>query len=256
MKKTLALMVITVFCSAAGSAVGATSPVTPSSGTSHSSGAATTTEGVALGKDMVFGTLNGGALGNGAIPHGGNLYAGNYTLSLWLDPSGVVLPGSNTTLFGYYGASAGGDLGANGLYLSSEGKLGMGAGKLVTGTGVFTLTGQAARKDITDQAISLSGGLLNITLSVKGANGKQQVAVYINGALFDNLSYNGNMNGSQNTLGSWINPDLTWGEVSWTDSALEADQIAGFADLQVPEPAAASLGILGLAVLMVRRRRS
>jgi len=32
--------------------------------------------------------------------------------------------------------------------------------------------------------------------------------------------------------------------------------IAGFAGLQVPEPASASLGILGLAVLMMRRRRS
>ncbi|MBS1432187.1 MAG: PEP-CTERM sorting domain-containing protein, partial [Akkermansia sp.] len=37
---------------------------------------------------------------------------------------------------------------------------------------------------------------------------------------------------------------------------LSAEQIAGFAGLQVPEPASASLGILGLAVLMMRRRRS
>ena len=41
-----------------------------------------------------------------------------------------------------------------------------------------------------------------------------------------------------------------------TDTKLSAEQIAGFAGLQVPEPASASLGILGLAVLMMRRRRS
>ena len=41
-----------------------------------------------------------------------------------------------------------------------------------------------------------------------------------------------------------------------TNEALAEDRIAGFAGLQVPEPASASLGILGLAVMMMRRRRS
>ena len=65
-----------------------------------------------------------------------------------------------------------------------------------------------------------------------------------------------NMNGNANPISSWINPNLTWGEVKWTNEKLGAEQIAGFAGLQVPEPASASLGILGLAALMMRRRRS
>ena len=75
-------------------------------------------------------------------------------------------------------------------------------------------------------------------------------------SLRESLSYNGNMNGNRSDIQGWINPNLTWGEIQWTNTKLSAEQIAGFAGLQVPEPASASLGILGLAVLMMRRRRS
>lgn len=123
---------------------------------------------------------------------------------------------------------------------------------LTTSTGAFS----QSRGDLSESAISLTGGLLNITLSVTGGNGNQAVDVYVNGDFFDSLSYNGNMNGNQSSVTSWINPNLTWGEIQWTNEALAADRIAGFAGLQVPEPASASLGILGLAVMMMRRRRS
>ncbi|WP_343028619.1 PEP-CTERM sorting domain-containing protein [Akkermansia muciniphila] len=120
-----------------------------------------------------------------------------------------------------------------------------------TSNGSFTQN----RGDVSETSVVLNGGLLNVTLSVTGADQSQSVDVYVNGSLFDTLSYNGNMNGNRNPIASWINPDLTWGEVKWTDETLGAEQIAGFAGLQVPEPASASLGILGLAVLMMRRRR-
>ena len=83
-----------------------------------------------------------------------------------------------------------------------------------------------------------------------------EVFLTLLGSLLDTLSYNGNMNGNADPISSWINPNLTWGEVKWTNEKLGAEQIAGFAGLQVPEPASASLGILGLAALMMRRRRS
>ncbi|MFR1411793.1 MAG: hypothetical protein ACLSUW_05540 [Akkermansia sp.] len=54
----------------------------------------------------------------------------------------------------------------------------------------------------------MTGGLLNITLSVTGGNGNQAVNVYVNGDFFDSLSYNGNMNGNQSSVTSWINPTL------------------------------------------------
>ena len=78
----------------------------------------------------------------------------------------------------------------------------------------------------------------------------------MNVSLLDKLSYNGNINGNRNDIQGWINHNLTCCEIQWTDTKLSAEQIAGFAGLQVPEPASASLGILGLAVLMMRRRRS
>lgn len=211
----------------------------------------TTTDGVALGKDMTFGVLASDVIPSGSIPHGGNFYASDYTLSLWLDTSSFSSD-STTALFGYYGSSSADSYGSNALYLNADGKLGMGVGALTTSSGAFT----QSRGDVTEGSITLSGGLLNITLSVTGASGSQSVNVYINGTLFDTLSYNGNMNGDVTNINSWLNPSLSWGEVKWTNEALGADQVAGFAGLQVPEPAAASLGILGLGVLMMRRRRS
>ena len=128
----------------------------------------------------------------------------------------------------------------------------MGDGNLNTSNGSFTQD----RGDVSETFVVLGGGLLNVTLSVTGADQSQSVDVYVNGSLLDTLSYNGNMNGNANPISSWINPNLTWGEVKWTNEKLGAEQIAGFAGLQVPEPASASLGILGLAALMMRRRRS
>lgn len=242
-------MVIAACCSVP--ALAGPGSVAPESGTLYNSGMMTTTEGVALGKDMTFGNLSNTAIPEGAIPWGGNLYASNYTISLWLDASSLT-EGNQTTLFGYYGATPHGNFGANALYLTSDAKLAMGDGLLVTSTGSFTIN----RGDVCETSVVLNEDLLNVTLSVTGTNNLQTVDVYVNGSLLDTLSYNGNMNGSQNPMGSWINPNLTWGEVKWTNEKLGAEQIAGFAGLQVPEPASASLGILGLAVLMMRRRRS
>ena len=94
----------------------------PSAGTSYVAGTATTTEGITLGKDMTFGSLSQSALPGGFIPYGGNFYASNYTISLWLDTS-FLTEGTQTTLFGYYGTNAGQSYGTNALYLTTDAKL-------------------------------------------------------------------------------------------------------------------------------------
>lgn len=242
-------MAITACCAVP--ALAAPGSVAPESGTLYTSGTQTTTEGVALGKDMTFGSLSSSVIPGGSIPHGGNFFASSYTISLWLDTSSLT-ERTQTALFGYYGTKVGQNSGANALYLTSDAKLGMGEGNLNTSNGSFT----PGREDVSETSVVLNGGLLNVTLSVTGADQSQSVDVYVNGSLFDTLSYNGNMNGDQPSITSWINPNLTWGEIKWTNEKLGAEQIAGFAGLQVPEPASASLGILGLAVMMMRRRRS
>ncbi len=242
-------MVIAACCSVP--ALAGLGSVAPESGTLYNSGTMTTTEGVALGKEMTFGSLSSSAIPAGSIPYGANFYASSYTISLWLDTSSLTQEAQNA-LFGYYGYNANQSYGANALYLTSDAKLGMGDGNLNTSTGSFSQN----RGDVSEASVVLGGGLLNVTLAVTGADQSQSVDVYVNGSLLDTLSYNGNMNGDRSDIQSWINPNLTWGEIQWTDTKLSAEQIAGFAGLQVPEPASASLGILGLAVLMMRRRRS
>jgi len=222
MKKTLALMAITACCAVP--ALAAPGSVAPESGTLYTSGTQTTTEGVALGKDMTFGSLSSSVIPGDSIPYGGNFYASSYTISLWLDSSSLST-GSQTALFGYFGSRPTDSYGANSLYLAADGKLGMGDGALTTSTGAFS----QSRGDLSESAISLTGGLLNIALSVTGGNGNQAVDVYVNGDFFDSLSYNGNMNGNQSSVTSWINPNLTWGEIQWTNEALAEDRIAGFA---------------------------
>ena len=247
MKKTLASIAIAVCCSVP--ALASPGSLEPSDGTSYAAGTATTTEGIALGKNMTFGSLSQSALPGSFIPYGGNFYASDYTISLWLDTSSLT-EGTQTTLFGYYGSNAGQSYGANALYLTSDAKLGMGDGNLNTSTGSFSQN----RGDVSEASVVVGGGLLNVTLAATGANQSQSVDVYVNGSLLDTLSYNGNMNGNRADIQGWINPNLTWGGIQWTDAKLSAEQIAGFAGLQVPEPASASLGLLGLAVLMMRRR--
>ena len=167
----------------------------PSAGTSYVAGTATTTEGIALGKDMTFGSLSQSALPGGFIPYGGNFYASNYTISLWLDTSSLT-EGTQTTLFGYYGTNAGQSYGTNALYLTTDAKLGMGDGNLNTSTGSFFQN----RGDVSETPVVLEGGLLNVTLAVTGANQSQSVEVYVNGSLLDTLSYNGNMNGNRTDI--------------------------------------------------------
>ncbi len=242
-------MAIAACCSVP--ALASSDSLEPSTGASYAAGTATTTEGITLGKDMTFGSLSQSDLPSGFIPYGGNFYASSYTISLWLDTSSLT-EGTQTTPFGYYGTSASQSYGTNALYLTTDAKLGVGVGNLDTSAGSFS----QERGDVSETSVVLEEGLLNVTLAVTGANQSQSVEVYVNGSLLDTLSYNGNMNGSRTDIQGWINPNLTWGEIQWTDTKLSAEQIAGFAGLQVPEPASASLGILGLAVLMMRRRRS
>ena len=83
-------MAITACCAVP--ALAAPGSVAPESGTLYTSGTQTTTEGVALGKDMTFGSLSSSVIPGDSIPYGGNFYASSYTISLWLDSSSLHLP--------------------------------------------------------------------------------------------------------------------------------------------------------------------
>ena len=171
---------------------------------------------------MTFGSLSQSALPGSFIPYGGNFYASDYTISLWLDTSSLT-EGTQTTLFGYYGSNAGQKLRGKCLVSDVRCKLGMGDGNLNTSTGSFSQN----RGDVSEASVVLGGGLLNVTLAATGANQSQSVDVYVNGSLLDTLSYNGNMNGNRADIQGWINPNLTWGGIQWTDAKLSAEQIAG-----------------------------
>ncbi len=215
--------------------------------------AGTTLGGITLNDDMDFGKLTSSSLGS-FVPVGGNFCAGDYSISLWLDTTSLNT-GSATTLFGYLSTKPNSAYGANALVWNADGKLMMADGNLNTSTGAFN----SNRGDTSENALSV-GDKINITLSSVGASGDngQNVSVYVNGSLFDTLVYNGNMNNSTSGyLGTWINTDLVWGTIQTNEGALDASQIADFINpAPIPEPATASLSLLGLAALMMRRRRA
>lgn len=207
------------------------------------------TEDVTWGK---FGSSN--ALGTQTGLYGGDFYANDYTLSMWVDLAGLT---GNTTLFGYSGTNPNLSQGyaTNALVYNVEtGTFLMGDGKLDITTGIFT----SQRGDTSDVLNLGDVSKINITLSVLGANGSQTVGLYINGVLLDTLTYNGNMNGNTTNIQTWLNTNVTYGDIKLdTDKALSESEIPGFAGFApVPEPATASLSLLGLAALMMRRKRA
>lgn len=232
---------------------------TPTSGTTYPAGTPTTTPTVVTANSMTFGNFaSNTALGTGAIPIGGNFYASDYSLSIWLNTSSIT---STTTLFGYYGTdpNGGGGYGANALVLNTDGTLTLGDGKLDTSTGAFT-NQRGSTSAGTIALGGVSGGLVNLTLSVVGADGSQTATIYYNGNQLETLSsYNGNMNGSvsQPNMNSYLNPNLIYGTVLTQDGTLTAGQVAGFAGLAaVPEPSTFVLvGIFGMGILFLFRRR-
>lgn len=187
---------------------------------------------------------------------GGNFYAGDYTLSLWLDASSLS-PSGESVLFAYSGGSFSGSLRTNAIaWNGADNTLKLGRGSLNTGT-----LAMSWGDSVTSSPLTLLDGLNNITIAVgsvtTGANNETSATVWLNGVNVGSLaSYNSKMNGGNaNTQMSYlVNPNLTYGNVLLTNRKLETStEIATFALL--PEPTTAALGLMALAGLATRRRR-
>lgn len=185
---------------------------------------------------------------------GGDFYAGNYTLSLWLTTDQLV---DNKVLFAYSGTYVSTNAqGYNGVTWNAQSKtITIGHGKYTPDSHSFEFyTGNST----TSGAITLnsSDNLVNFTFSVTSSDGTMTPTLWVNGVKFQALdSYNGKMNDSNPAkILTLFDTDTTYGRISMTNVALTtADQIADLAN--VPEPTTATLSLLALMGLAARRRR-
>lgn len=217
-------------------------------------GELTLEEVMTTGSPSSYSNIHSGASGTNIT--GGNFYAGDYTLSLWLDASSLS-PTGESVLFAYSGGTFSGDTRTNAIaWNGADNTLKLGRGNLNTDTLSMSWGGS-----VTSSPLTLLDGLNNITIAVgsvtTGANNETSATVWLNGVNVGSLApYNAKMNGGNaNTQMSYlVNPNLTYGNVLLTNMKLETStEIATFA--LMPEPTTATLGLMALAGLAARRRR-
>ncbi|MGN0821145.1 MAG: PEP-CTERM sorting domain-containing protein [Akkermansia sp.] len=183
---------------------------------------------------------------------GGDFYAGDYTVSLWLTTAQLT---SDKVLFSYSGSTSGQVQGYNGITWNSTNKtITIGQGNYTSADHSFAFYDSNYK---TTNAITLnpSDDLINLTFSVKGESGSQTATLWVNGMEFQTLeSYNGNMNNPGDTMLLHFDTNTTYGRIAITNEALTTvAQIAALAN--VPEPATATLSLLALVGVAARRRR-
>ena len=183
--------------------------------------------------------------------YGGNFYAKDYTVSLWLTTAQLT---SDKMLFAYCGLTGSDAAGYNGItWNSASNTITLGQGNYVANDHSITYSSNKQ----TSNAITLSPGddLINLTFSVVGANGSQTATIWVNGKNVQTLaSYDGNMNNSADPIKLLFDTNTTYGRIAITNEALTtAAQIATLANM--PEPTTATLSLLALVGVAARRRR-
>lgn len=184
---------------------------------------------------------------------GGNFFASDYTISLWLTTAQLS---TDKVLFIYSGSTASNDYGYNGYTWNAESKT------ITVGRGNYTAGNHSIsyqdRQDSNALTISDTDELVNLTFAVSGSNGSQVVTIWQNGEEIQTLSsYNGNMNNGNEKTKMILSFDTntTYGDIAITNEKLTtAEQIASLA--VVPEPTTATLSMLALGALALRRRRA
>ncbi len=182
------------------------------------------------------------------IPYGSDFYASDYTLTFTLNIDDSSGDGTYIML-AYWGSLPSNGYGSNAYaFTVSESSI-----TLSVGVGSLTSTSDLSSATLTYNSTSGRSATLTstetseaydfsqdaegtvYTLSVVGVSGSQTVSLSVNGEVVASASYNGNMNGTSNPI----------------NAAYDSSVIT-----LVPEPATATLGLLALGALALRRRRA
>ena len=183
-------------------------------------------DGLYLTSQMTTGTATSNTLDPAPAVNiwGGNLWAGSYTVSIWVTKDSL---NSDQLLFAYAGSAATSDgYGANAIVWT---KTGEGTGTLTIGRGKVNsgFTGMASWQNGKQTTGTITLGedddMVNFTFAVTGGSGDngQKASLYVNGtSVGDVLSYNGQMNGSANPMNLYVSTAPTYGNVSITNEKL------------------------------------
>lgn len=150
---------------------------------------------------------------------GGNFFASDYTLSIWVTKESLS---SNQCLFTYGGSSPTGSYGANGICWNADAHtITMGRGEAQSNYTAFNYKDSAVSSDLSTYLGE--GDLVNLTFSVDGKDGNsstgQNVDIYVNGVNAGHIQYNGSMNSSA-AMKYYVTTTATYGDISITNERL------------------------------------
>ncbi len=183
------------------------------------------------------------------IPYGSNFYASDYTLTFTLNSDAFSSGDGTYIMLAYWGSLPSNGYGSNAYAFTVSGSsitLSVGVGSLTSTTDLSSATltynsdnnrSATLTSTSTSEAYDFSQDAEGTvyTLSVTGASGSQTVSLSVDGEVVASASYNGNMNGTSNPINA-----------AYDNSVITL----------VPEPATATLGLLALGALALRRRRA
>ena len=176
-------------------------------------------------KNMTAGiaTSSSLTLDNAVNIWGGNLWAGSYTVSIWVTKASLD---SNCLLFAYSGNSPTNTQGANGIYWNATDKtITIGQGGVTNNYAGFAF--HSGNTTVSNTITSLGDeDMVNFTFAVERTNvsetnGQMVPTIWVNGTNVQSLSgYGGNMNGSQNPISLYVGTTATYGNVTVTNEQL------------------------------------